>query len=55
MGEGYNVIGRKGIKGSDRIVITAHIDAKKGSAFCIQWTKRLDAVNTKKQRDLIIQ
>lgn len=30
-GKGYNVIGRKGIEGSDRVVITAHIDAKKGT------------------------
>lgn len=35
MGEGYNVIGRKGIKGSGRIVITAHIDAKKGTPGAI--------------------
>lgn len=35
MGKGYNVIGRKGIEGSDRIVITAHIDAKKGTPGAI--------------------
>lgn len=34
-GKGYNVIGRKGIEGSDRIVITAHIDAKKGTPGAI--------------------
>lgn len=35
MGKGYNVIGRKGPKGSNRIVITAHIDAKKGTPGAI--------------------
>ncbi len=35
IGKGYNVIGRKGIEGSDRIVITAHIDAKKGTPGAI--------------------
>ena len=30
-GKGYNVTGRKGRIGNDRIVITAHIDSKKGS------------------------
>jgi len=34
-GKGYNVIGRKGIEGSDRIVLTAHIDAKKGTPGAI--------------------
>lgn len=34
-GKGYNVIGRKGIEGSDRIVITAHIDAKKDTPGAI--------------------
>lgn len=35
LGKGYNVIGRKGTEGSDRIVITAHIDAKKGTKGAI--------------------
>jgi len=30
-GKGYNVIGRKGESSAERIVITAHIDAKKGT------------------------
>ena len=34
-GKGYNVIGRKGKPGQERIVITAHIDAKKGSPGAI--------------------
>lgn len=33
-GKGYNVIGSKGV-GSDRIVVTAHIDAKKGTPGAI--------------------
>ena len=34
-GNGYNIIGRKGKAGSGRIVITAHIDAKKGTPGAI--------------------
>lgn len=34
-GKGYNVIARKGKNESERIVITAHIDAKKGSPGAI--------------------
>ncbi len=34
-GKGYNVTGRKGKPGNDRIVITAHIDSKKGSPGAI--------------------
>ncbi len=34
-GKGYNVAGRKGKRGNDRIVITAHIDSKKGSPGAI--------------------
>jgi aminopeptidase YwaD len=34
-GKGYNVTGRKGKSGNDRIVITAHIDSKKGSPGAI--------------------
>lgn len=34
-GRGYNVIARKGKHSSERIVITAHIDAKKGSPGAI--------------------
>jgi aminopeptidase YwaD len=34
-GKGYNVIGKKGNKNSTRIVVTAHIDAKKGSPGAI--------------------
>lgn len=34
-GAGYNVIGTKGRKGSNRIVVTAHIDAKKGTPGAI--------------------
>ena len=34
-GKGYNVIGRKGKPGQERIVVTAHIDAKKGSPGAI--------------------
>jgi len=34
-GKGYNVIGKKGNKKSPRIVITAHIDAKKGTPGAI--------------------
>lgn len=34
-GKGYNIIGRKGNSGSGRIVITAHIDAKKGTPGAI--------------------
>ncbi len=34
-GKGYNVTGRKGKQGTDRIVITAHIDSKKGSPGAI--------------------
>lgn len=34
-GKGYNVIGRKGQHGNNRIVITAHIDSKKGSPGAI--------------------
>ena len=34
-GKGYNIIGRKGKAGSGRIVITAHIDAKKGTPGAI--------------------
>ena len=34
-GKGYNVIATKGIKKSDRIVVTAHIDAKKGTPGAI--------------------
>lgn len=34
-GKGYNVIARKGVLSSERIVITAHIDAKKGTPGAI--------------------
>lgn len=34
-GKGYNITGRKGKAGSERIVITAHIDAKKGTPGAI--------------------
>lgn len=34
-GKGYNVIGRKGHPDNERIVITAHIDAKKGTPGAI--------------------
>jgi len=34
-GKGYNVIGRKGNKNSRKIVVTAHIDAKKGTPGAI--------------------
>jgi aminopeptidase YwaD len=34
-GQGYNVIARKGVHSSERIVITAHIDAKKGTPGAI--------------------
>ncbi len=34
-GKGYNVTGRKGNPGTDRIVISAHIDSKKGSPGAI--------------------
>ncbi len=34
-GNGYNVIGRKGTKDSGKIVVTAHIDAKKGTPGAI--------------------
>jgi aminopeptidase YwaD len=34
-GKGYNVIGKKGNKNSSRIVVTAHIDAKKGTPGAI--------------------
>ena len=34
-GKGYNVIATKGIKNSNRIVVTAHIDAKKGTPGAI--------------------
>ena len=34
-GNGFNVIGKKGYQGADRILITAHIDAKKGSPGAI--------------------
>ncbi len=34
-GTGCNVIGRIGVKGADRIVVTAHIDAKKGTPGAI--------------------
>jgi len=34
-GKGYNVIARKGVHSSERIVITAHIDAKKGTPGAI--------------------
>lgn len=34
-GKGYNVIGQKGNKNSPRLVITAHIDAKKGTPGAI--------------------
>lgn len=34
-GTGYNVIGRKGGNGTNRIVVTAHIDAKKGTPGAI--------------------
>lgn len=34
-GKGYNVIARKGISGSQRVVVTAHIDAKKGTPGAI--------------------
>ena len=34
-GNGYNVIGKKGEDGLERIVITAHIDAKKGTPGAI--------------------
>jgi len=34
-GKGYNVIGKKGNKNSPKIVVTAHIDAKKGTPGAI--------------------
>ena len=34
-GNGYNVLGRKGKKGGARIVVSAHIDAKKGTPGAI--------------------
>ena len=34
-GKGYNITGKKGYSGKDRIVITAHIDAKKGTPGAI--------------------
>jgi aminopeptidase YwaD len=34
-GKGYNVIGKKGNKNSSKIVVTAHIDAKKGTPGAI--------------------
>ena len=34
-GTGCNVIGKKGMEGADRIVVTAHIDAKKGTPGAI--------------------
>jgi aminopeptidase YwaD len=34
-GKGYNVIGKKGNKNSQKIVVTAHIDAKKGTPGAI--------------------
>jgi len=34
-GKGYNVIARKGKSGSERVVVTAHIDAKKGTPGAI--------------------
>jgi aminopeptidase YwaD len=34
-GKGYNVVGKKGMTDSPRIVITAHIDAKKGTPGAI--------------------
>lgn len=34
-GKGSNVIGRKGPAGADRVVVTAHIDAKKGTPGAI--------------------
>lgn len=34
-GNGYNILGRKGIKGGARIAVTAHIDAKKGTPGAI--------------------
>ena len=34
-GKGYNVIGKKGNKSSPKIVVTAHIDAKKGTPGAI--------------------
>lgn len=34
-GKGYNVIARKGRSGSKRVVVTAHIDAKKGTPGAI--------------------
>lgn len=34
-GKGYNVIARKGMSDSKRVVVTAHIDAKKGSPGAI--------------------
>jgi aminopeptidase YwaD len=34
-GKGYNVVGKKGMADSPRIVITAHIDAKKGTPGAI--------------------
>jgi aminopeptidase YwaD len=34
-GNGFNIIGKKGYQGADRILITAHIDAKKGSPGAI--------------------
>jgi aminopeptidase YwaD len=34
-GKGCNVIGKKGVEGSGRLVITAHIDAKKGTPGAI--------------------
>ncbi|NLE01716.1 MAG: Zn-dependent exopeptidase M28, partial [Fibrobacter sp.] len=35
IGSGFNVIGKKGHQGADRILITAHIDAKKGTPGAI--------------------
>ncbi|HEX3018674.1 MAG TPA: M28 family peptidase [Chitinispirillaceae bacterium] len=34
-GNGFNVIGKKGCQGADRILITAHIDSKKGTPGAI--------------------
>ncbi|MBD3317229.1 MAG: M28 family peptidase [Chitinivibrionales bacterium] len=34
-GTGYNIIGKNGVAGAERIVVTAHIDAKKGSPGAI--------------------
>ncbi len=34
-GKGYNIIAVKGPEGADRIVVTAHIDAKKGTPGAI--------------------